>query len=163
MNAEERVRLCDARRRAKEESLAVLEGCCQRMNECSTRCADHAASTRVLQHMQNKKKTRLASLMLQQIRTRRRKNYDLFQTSILEFNLASQIYQISMRQLDALHCMAPKTPIKLPDEIVAKILLLSENMRANAVCRQWRHVMKTSPVLIRFRRSEGYLARSLHY
>lgn len=163
MRVEERVRLCNERRLEKEVCSSALERCRQRINEAATRCTDYAASTKVVVRRLQKMRARLASLMLRRIRAKRRKRLADFQTSVVEYNHASQMYQCAMRNLDALHRMAPATPVELPDEIVAIILLYAGNMRANAVCRQWCHVMRTSPSLITLRRQEFLLARQAVY
>ena len=163
MRVEERVRLCNERRHEKEVCSSELERCRQRINEAATLCSFYAASTRVVVRRLQKMRARLASLMLQCILGKRRKRLADFQTSVLEYNHASQMYQCAMRSLDALHSMAPATPVELPDEIVAIILLYAGNMRANSVCRQWCHVMRTSPSLITLRRQEFLLARQAVY
>ena len=157
---EVRVRLCDKRRRVKGECLTILEHCCQRMNECATCFTEYARSTRLCVRQLQKMGGGLASLMLQRIRACRLEKLAAFQASVTSYNHASQKYQIAMHDLDALQRIAPATPVELPDEIVAMILIFAGNMKANAVCRQWRHVMRTSPPLIRLRRQEGYLSRA---
>lgn len=145
MHAEERVRLCNQRRHEKQVRCAELEQCRKKMNEAATLCSTYVTSTRDVVWRLQKMKARLAALMLKHIRAKRRKRYADFQSSVVEYNHASQMYQQAMRDLDALHRVAPATPVELPDEILAIILEYAGNMRANAVCCQWRHVMTTSP------------------